>query len=147
MIKKALALLSLSALAACGVRVDVGGIASGVTADPLTGAVTSDCMDVRGAKLLALDHALTRGGATVTALETKCAAYRSPTCADTIPKELLSCTGASCDQYKPSVAISATRGWMHRFDVSGAAFAICTFTPTGTHASDTLTIVASPVME
>lgn len=144
---KASVILFALALSACGVAVDIGGIATGVSGASTASANTTSCMQVTGQRLLVLDHELTRGGASVTALETKCAGYRSPTCGDTIPKLLPACTGASCDQYKPSYPVAATVGYTLRFDVSGHSYAKCTVTATAGHASDTLTLVGFGVRE
>lgn len=145
---KAAAILFALAISACGVTVETLQVtATGVEASSTVAAVDTACMDVRGMRLLRLDHELTRGGASVTALETKCATYRSPTCGDTIPKLIPACTGASCDQYKPSYPVAATIGYVYRYDVSGLTHVKCTVTATGGHASDTLTMVAIGVRE
>lgn len=139
--------LLLALEAACALPVDTGSVATGVTAASTVAASTTSCMDVRGAKLLALDHELTRGGASVTALATKCSGYRISDCSDTIGKRLPACTGASCAQYEPSYPIAATDGYTLRFDVAGHHHMKCTVTATAGHASDTLTLAAYPVRE
>lgn len=134
-------------LASCALPVDTTALATGVAASSTVAAVTTSCMDIRGMRLVALDHELTRGGASVTALETKCATYRTSDCSDTIPKLRPACTGASCDQYKPSYPVAATVGYSFDWYVSGHHWLKCTVTATAGHASDTLTLVAHGVRE
>lgn len=140
-----LALLLVPSLASAQVAVapyvDKTEVTSGITALTMASARDTSCMQVRAHRFLVLYAALTRG-ATTSAIETKCAAYLSSTCADTLPYEILACTGASCDQFKPSVSIAASRGFPHRFDVAGFDFVKCTFTPTAGAAGDTLTVRA-----
>lgn len=150
MIRAALAglaalLVSTSALAQSvptAPYVDRVAVTTGVTALGMDVARTTSCMNVRGYRFLALDIALNRAGASTTALETKCSAYREAACADSIPLDYPVCTGSSCDQYKPSFAISASRGFPIRVDVAALDYFKCTVTPTTGAAGDLLTIRA-----
>lgn len=111
-------------------------LTTSVSASALNASASTACMKLGDGRFLVLDHVLSRN--TATAVETKCAAYRSGGCSDTAVK-ILSCTGASCDQYKPSMPISTSDAWMLRFDVAGVDYAICTFTATTGSGSDLLT--------
>lgn len=131
-----------SAQVAVAPYVDKTEVSSGISASTMASARTTSCLQVRAHRFLALYAALTYATST-TAIETKCSAYLTSTCADTIAYDVLACTGASCDQFKPSVPIAAaSRGFLHRFDVAGVDYVKCTFTPTTGAAGDTLTVRA-----
>lgn len=130
-----------------GERTAVIGTASAGVATNTTPRTTS-CINVRGSNYLNLDAEVTRSAGTLDGSTVTCKHYRLAACADTVPKDVLRCSGGACSVYSDAVAVSATLlGWSHRVDVAGFWSVKCSFAFTNGGATDTIKVYAMPTRE